>query len=84
MCGNERVVGDIGLEPMTSSVSTKRSPPELTAQMRKYYTVLNAKCKAKLSGEFTLYGGTAPESAISGAASMEEPLATFICNVVRE
>jgi hypothetical protein len=83
-CGNKEVVGDIGLEPMTSSVSTKRSPPELTAQMREYYTILRVICKAILFGEFALYGGTAPESAFSGAASMEEPLATFICNVVRE
>jgi hypothetical protein len=34
------VVGGIGIEPMTSSVSTKRSPPELTAPACRpiYYT----------------------------------------------
>ena len=29
----DKVVGGIGFEPMASSVSTKRSPPDLTAQV---------------------------------------------------
>ena len=43
------MVGDSGFEPLTSSVSTRRSPPELTAHVvksnRTYYTHPARICK---------------------------------------